>query len=1179
MKPHRLTLFAQFPVIFAVVLFLISGGAGVEKSAGQPAPALVYPDDAGLLNVRAEPFNAKGDDIHDDSDAIQNAIYEARAQRLSGVYLPDGVYKVSRTIDWARINPKNNQPMRMAHIWMHGQSRDGTIIRLADGAKGFGRENLDAYENNAAKAPAVLRTESEGAPPDAAIENHITNLTVDVGNNAGAIGISFLGNNVASIRSVTIRAAKGAGAVGLSMIRIPGPCLVQDVRIEGFRDGIVCDGPDGLLTVVLDRVTVQNQRRVGIENRSIMVTIHDLQSVNDVPAIRNITKAPSAAQLKKDPNAKPREVAMTQVLNADLRAEKADPAIAAIENQTYMFARDVKIAGYAMGLREGDKEVRKVGAIDEYVTGGPISIFENTPKHTLGLPIPPEPEVFHSNDFSQWANVKSFMKNVPPAPAPEPAKDAQEKPAEANNADEPPPETADADLGDMTDAIQSALNSGKSVVYLPKGVYGVSRTIIIPPTVRTIAGMRSQIVATDSAGGEFGTRWGRKPIFRVEGNSDVPLTIEFLVFKVHGNAPYARQGVIAIEHASPRPLHLIDGNWRGYVGLVGAGSLFVDDVTGIDWRIAPGQSAFFRQIDPETSALDQRILNNGGRVVIMGLKTEGPRPVIRTTGGGQTELFGGFTRPSAGYPLGEPMFIVDSGGAFVASFGGNAYREDRDYQVLLKETRGNVTRTLTRQDALDRGLMSRGASQIPLLIAYQDAEYSPKPVTITPDRDRLPTPWRIDDFGVTDFPGEAMFAGTGAAQISGAGIAQDRRTMSGVIGTVRDAASMIWVPLPGDGELSARIAQVQTRQREPRGKAGLMIRQNSEPGSPMVFFGAHVGVREGGPHRRDVAKDDGAAYHDEPAIILIARTKADERASLLASLPYDPATQLPFVRLRRDGDRAVAEISDNGSDWKPVGKPIELPAGPWIIGMAAGGEFPNTPATGLFTHLRSSGIPGWSEGPSSQVGPWLSADADPGLLIPGKVEAAGADGLRITGSGWLFARNLAHFYHWAFQALAGDRALSAKVRWADDTGALLDAHAGLTVRIQLDPKKETQVLLARNGGQVVMIARTVEWGGNPIKTTPFTLKDPNQPVWLRLVRQGSDITGFASLDGKEWLQVGSATLPKLPPVALWGAFATSGDLAHSATAVFSDLEVSDAPKKAVEAKPAPDAEKPARGRR
>jgi ABC-type transport system involved in multi-copper enzyme maturation permease subunit len=74
------------------------------------------------------------------------------------------------------------------------------------------------------------------------------------------------------------------------------------------------------------------------------------------------------------------------------------------------------------------------------------------------------------------------------------------------------------------------------------------------------------------------------------------------------------------------------------------------------------------------------------------------------------------------------------------------------------------------------------------------------------------------------------------------------------------------------------------------------------------------------------------------------------------------------------------------------------------------------------------------------------------------------------------------------------------------------------------------------------------------------------PRWLRLVRSGDTITGYASTDAQSWTEVGSVRLSRLPTAVQVGLFATSPVDFHGATgyptlatATFDHITINDAP--------------------
>jgi len=68
---------------------------------------------------------------------------------------------------------------------------------------------------------------------------------------------------------------------------------------------------------------------------------------------------------------------------------------------------------------------------------------------------------------------------------------------------------------------------------------------------------------------------------------------------------------------------------------------------------------------------------------------------------------------------------------------------------------------------------------------------------------------------------------------------------------------------------------------------------------------------------------------------------------------------------------------------------------------------------------------------------------------------------------------------------------------------------------------------------------------------PFAVNYPQ--MWLRLRRNGTTIMGFASQDGRAWVQLGSATLTGLPSTLLFGLAVASASPERVATAAFRDI--------------------------
>lgn len=230
-----------------------------------PAAEIVFPaDPKAVLDVKRD-LGAKGDGKADDTDALQQAIYRCQASDFSRtIYLPNGTYRITRPLVFSP-DAKGGEGA-MVGPWIYGQDRDRTIIRLADRSDGFG---------DPARPQAAIRGQSrpDGVRMNADFfDRTLVNLTVDTGDNPGAIGVLFYSNNTGLLRDVRII---GSGAVGLELGLHDqnGPHLIQDVEIEGFATGIhtAC----AINSQTLSRVTVK-KARIGLMQRGQVLAIEGL---------------------------------------------------------------------------------------------------------------------------------------------------------------------------------------------------------------------------------------------------------------------------------------------------------------------------------------------------------------------------------------------------------------------------------------------------------------------------------------------------------------------------------------------------------------------------------------------------------------------------------------------------------------------------------------------------------------------------------------------------------------------------------------------------------------------------------------------------------------------------------------------------------------------------------------
>ncbi len=254
---------------------------------------------------------------------------------------------------------------------------------------------------------------------------------------------------------------------------------------------------------------------------------------------------------------------------------------------------------------------------------------------------------------------------------------------------------------DETRYIQAAFDSGATTVYFPNSVhnnYRISDTVFIRGNVRRITSTQASVTANPPDG---------KPGFKFMDGA-----FPIVQWDRGGNG-FGSSGQF-FEHASARTLVLKSLQFGSYTNS-GTGDLYIEDVVGGPFTFNH-QNVWARQFNVENHGT--HVLNNGGNLWILGMKTESGGTLIDTENGGKTELLGLFCYTTESGAL-APMFVNNNSSLVVAGQSEAWYSyNDSPYTTLVSETRGGETRTLKRGDV---GLCAMGGSAIPLYTGYIDA--------------------------------------------------------------------------------------------------------------------------------------------------------------------------------------------------------------------------------------------------------------------------------------------------------------------------------------------------------------------------------------------------------------------------------------------------------------------------
>jgi polygalacturonase len=591
---------------------------------GVSSENIIFPTDAGVINLKEAPYNAVGDGVHDDTVAIQMAL-DANPNRRAILYLPNGTYLVSSPLKFP------TGPYIYGLVNLQGQSTRGTIIKL--------KANV---ATDLTSPKAVITCGAHGSADY--FSNSIRNLTVDTGiGNPSAIGIQFFSNNMGSVRNVDIVSGDRQGLSGLDLSYNDqnGPLLVKNLKVVGFQYGVKTGNLVNSQT--FENIALSNQSVTGFYNGGQVVSIRGLESINTVSTIYN--------------------AGVMTLVDASLIGYKTTDS--AINSTAVLFARNVITPGYKSAIENtgGDKNNATGPYVSEFVSQAVISQYAGG-KKSLNLLIKETPQV-PWDPLSEWANVVSFGADP-------------------------------TGSVDSTAAIQAAIDSGKSTVYLPRGDYKITATIMLRNKVRRIIGTQSYVDVPASV----------NPGFKlVDGTLFPPVVVFERIDSGYAATP-------TLENASSRTLVIKDGtNLSG--NMTGSGNVFIENVTSnpnSSW-IFGKQNVWARQINPENEGT--KITNNGGSLWILGLKTERGGTLIDTRAGGETELLGGLSYTTTD-PNTRPMFITKD--SFISttlaeiSFAGTPFRN------LVEETRGDTTKTLVAGPNVPSWI--GGGSALPLYTGY-----------------------------------------------------------------------------------------------------------------------------------------------------------------------------------------------------------------------------------------------------------------------------------------------------------------------------------------------------------------------------------------------------------------------------------------------------------------------------
>ncbi len=581
-------------------------------------------EQGGVINVKD--YGAKGDGITDDTKAFQRALTrDDVANKGKIIYVPHGVYLVSDTLEWPQGEHRGHYYKRTTLL---GESREKTIIKLQDNTPSF----------STGKGKPVIDTKHNKAN---GFFNRLENLTVDTGyNNQDAIGIKFNSNNSGGIFNVSVISGDNQGSHGIDLTGAElGPLLVKNVAVKGFATGIKVGGGK-TNSVHMENINLREQGKLGIEQIMQVLTIRNLKSFNQVPAIYVQGHSATLTLIGADLEGKN----SNNLTAIETKYRKDEGGTKGEKKTMNTFLVDVKQEGYQQTAQvyncdTGELEII-AGNIDEWACGAPVKEFSQQ-SGILRLPVKETP--YLENDLINVAIVK----------------------------------------GNSGADIQAAIDKpGVKTVFLPNTSYLVEKPILIRGSVKKIVGMRASFA-----------RKSTQPIFRFENGEEPVVSLE-------------RLANISIEHNAQRSLVITRTVLDSYQNTAaGTGDVFFEDVVSGLIRIR-NQNAWARSLNVEMIPpyAEAKILNDGGLLWVLGLKTEQIGTIIETKNNGSTEVLGGLIYINKSIPDTNPkqaQYINDQSQVSIVT---RSYLPSaKGYEVLVREIQDESVKDLTNPNRRGEG--------------------------------------------------------------------------------------------------------------------------------------------------------------------------------------------------------------------------------------------------------------------------------------------------------------------------------------------------------------------------------------------------------------------------------------------------------------------------------------------
>ena len=385
---------------------------------------------------------------------------------------------------------------------------------------------------------------------------------------------------------------------------------------------------------------------------------------------------------------------------------------------------------------------------------------------------------------------------------------------------------------------------------------------------------------------------------------------------------------------------------------------------------------------------------------------------------------------------------------------------------------------------------SSGTFHATLKVTDQSGDFDVVSVTITPGNEcgPIPSEWQTADVGAVAIPGSACFDSIDEKfniQASGADVWNSD-----------DQFRFVYQPMTGDGEIIARVTSLSHTHNY--AKAGVMMRED---------------LTNDSRHAMMVVNQSRHAFQYRDIIGGVTNPTSGSWLNSYVTFPM-------WVKITRINGVFTGYVSTNGLIWEEVNS-FYIPMGQTVyVGIMHTSHDNSKLGKSSFDNV-SVGSANSSQSCGDIGTSWAQSDVGPVGVAGGSCFNDSTERFSIIASGNDIWGNADQF-HFMHQTLQGDGEVMVRVVNIGNTHPY--AKGGLMVRETLDPGSP-HVSVLMNQTQKAMHYRKTPSAATELAPNGWTMANPSNQIFMRLVRVGNVFATFTSPEGRSWDYIHSEEIP------------------------------------------------------